>query len=128
MVVTVWTDPSVSFKLRLLGSDSVDRSSGPYKRDNNPRILRVFIYCFCLTGRAGSLDQHGFAASIHWWILNTRETEVSRDVPVEDLTKQGAFLDVTLGYVDCTSAHSGMSRSAAFYKGGHERFNYAAPQ
>lgn len=106
VVVTVWTDPSVSFKLRLLASVSVPHCSGLDKRDNNPPILRFF------TGKAGSPDQHGFAASMCGWILNAHEGKQGGSC--RRLDKHGAFLSVTLGSVDCTSARLGLSRSAAF--------------
>lgn len=39
VVATVWTDPSVSFKLRLLGSVSVARASGTIIHDHCGNFL-----------------------------------------------------------------------------------------
>lgn len=49
-----------------------------------------------------------------WWIVKHTRVKGKQGRSWRSLDKHGAFLNVTRGYVDCTSARSGMSRPAGF--------------
>lgn len=101
---------SVSFKLRLLLC-CVAAGSGLNKHYT---LINTPVNTVDSTRKSGSTN--GFVPAIHEWIVNRQHSKVRGDKSYcsGSLDKHGAFLNVSLGSADCTSARLGMSRSVDF--------------